>query len=452
MKTIPKVDEPPLKPTFIDLFSGCGGLSLGMTNAGFRGLFAVEKAADAFLTFRSNLLDDEADPRFAWPKWFEKKNIGIEDFLAKYSHRLIGLRGKVTVITGGPPCQGFSFAGRRNRRDPRNKLFRKYVTFVDAVRPQMIVLENVPGMQVVHGTGKKKGKKSRGRKPKSYYEKLIEALASIGYAAEGRLLDATSFGVPQRRPRLVVVGLKRDLLAKLDDGFDQIFDCIELCAEEQMRQMGLKEPVSAKSALSDLETQGGKLVPCTDPASPKGFEMLQYSKPTTTYQKLMNCGTERAEMDSMRLAKHTEAVSQRFTLILDECRRGVNLSDADRVRYGMLKHRTHLMSPTKPAPTLTTLPDDVLHYSEPRILTVREYARVQSFPDWYKFKGKYTSGGERRKKDCPRYTQIGNAVPPLLAQGVGHALILILQEFKKTKGYYSVSHVQTSRESVALTV
>lgn len=451
MKNIPKVDEPSLKPTFIDLFSGCGGLSLGMTNAGFRGIFAVEKAADAFLTFRSNLLDDEGD-RFAWPKWFEKKNIGIEDFLAKYSHRLTGLRGKVNVITGGPPCQGFSFAGRRNQRDPRNKLFRKYVTFVDAVRPQMIVLENVPGMKVVHGTGKKNGKKNRGRKSKSYYEKLIEALASIGYPAEGRLLDATSFGVPQRRPRLVVVGLKRELLAKLDDGFDQIFDCIESCAEEQMRQMGLKGPVSAKSALSDLEILGGKLIACTDPASPKGFEMLQYSKPTTTYQKLMNSGTDQTEMDSMRLAKHTEAVSQRFTLILDECRRGVRLSDYDRARYGMLKHRTFPMSPAKPAPTLTTLPDDVLHYSEPRILTVREYARLQSFPDWFRFKGKYTSGGDLRKKDCPRYTQIGNAVPPLLAQGVAHALIDILQELKKAKLHYSPSHVQVPRETFALTV
>jgi DNA (cytosine-5)-methyltransferase 1 len=452
MKNIPKVDEPLLKPTFIDLFSGCGGLSLGMTNAGFLGIFAVEKAADAFLTFRSNLLDDEADPRFAWPEWFEKKNIGIEDFLAKYSDRLIGLKGKVTVITGGPPCQGFSFAGRRNRRDPRNKLFRKYVAFVDAVRPQMIVLENVPGMKVIHGTGGKKGKKSRGRKPKSYYEKLIETLASTGYAAEGRLLDATSFGVPQRRPRLVVVGLRRELLTKLDDGFDQIFDCIESCADEQMRQMGLQEPVPAKSALSDLETLGGKLVPCTDPASPRGFEMLQYSKPTTTYQKLMNSGTDQTEMDSMRLAKHTKAVSQRFTLILDECRRGVRLSDADRARYGMLKHRTFPMSPAKPAPTLTTLPDDVLHYSEPRILTVREYARLQSFPDWFRFKGKYTTGGDQRKKDCPRYTQIGNAVPPLLAQGVAHALIDILQELTKPRVLYSPSQVRIPRETVALTV
>ncbi|MGA8940076.1 MAG: DNA cytosine methyltransferase, partial [Acidobacteriaceae bacterium] len=150
-----RTQEPAQQRTFIDLFSGCGGLSLGMTDAGFRGVFAVEKAADAFLTFKANLLDNEQDQRFAWPRWLDKKNIGIEDFLTKYGHRLEKLRGKVSVITGGPPCQGFSFAGRRNGRDPRNKLFRKYVEFVAAVQPNMLVLENVPGMRVIHGVTKR---------------------------------------------------------------------------------------------------------------------------------------------------------------------------------------------------------------------------------------------------------------------------------------------------------
>lgn len=446
-----KPNEPSTIPTFIDLFSGCGGLSLGMTNAGFRGIFAVEKAADAFLTFRSNLLDNEEDPRFAWPKWLPKKNIGIEDFLAKYSHRLAHLR-KVSLITGGPPCQGFSFAGRRNGRDPRNKLFRKYVAFVDAVKPQMIMLENVPGMKAVHGDGKTDGKGGRRTKRKSYYDELIEALARIGYAAEGRTLNATSFGVPQGRSRLVVVGLREELLSKLDNGFDEIFECIEACAKEQMRQIGFKQPVSAKEALSDLETASGKLIPYTIPDSHKGFQMLQYSKPTTTYQKLMNGGIEREQMDSMRLARHTDAVAKRFSSILDECERGVNVSETHRKRFGMLKHRTLPMSPSKPAPTLTTLPDDVLHYSEPRILTVREYARIQSFPDWFQFKGKYTTGGDQRKKDCPRYTQVGNAVPPLLAQGIGHALLGILEQLAIPKPQRVVSDVQTTRGAVAVPI
>ena len=444
-----RTQEPAQHRTFIDLFSGCGGLSLGMTDAGFKGVFAVEKASEAFLTFKANLLENEQDQRFAWPRWLDKKNIGIEDFLTKYGHRLEKLRGKVSVITGGPPCQGFSFAGLRNGKDPRNKLFRKYVEFVAAVQPNMLVLENVPGMRVIHGATKRT-KKTPGRKPKSFYDRLIESLELVGYRAEGRLLDASAFGVPQRRPRLVVIGIKKDLLPKLEGGFEYIFRCIELCAAEQVRAMKIGAPVTAEAALSDLETSGRTLVECDDPMSPRGFRMLQYSKPSSTYQKLMNAGTAARDMDSMRLANHTSSVKQRFSLILDECRRGVNLSGADRERFGMLKHRTLPMSPALPAPTLTTLPDDVLHYSEPRILTVREYARLQSFPDWYRFKGKYTTGGDRRKKDCPRYTQIGNAVPPLLAEGVGRALMVILDEVSKPKNYFVVQQEQTSREAMSL--
>ncbi len=424
-------DQKTQQPSFIDLFSGCGGLSLGLLQAGFNGVFAIEKAEDAFKTFKANLIDNATGSRFVWPSWLDKKHIGIEDFLAKHRHRLPSLRGKVSVIAGGPPCQGFSFAGRRNDKDPRNWLFQKYVEFVAEVQPQMLLLENVPGMKVPHGATQRRNKPHPGKKSKSYYEKLIEELDSIGYTAEGRLLDATSFGVPQRRPRLVVIGIKKLLLRKLPDGVPEIFAQIEACASAQIRQLGLSCPVSASDAISDLEVRGNKTIPCLDPASPKGFSTLAYVRPLTPYQKLMHKGTPRNDMDSMRLVRHTETVKKRFAFILKECRRGFNLSKLDRQKYGLLKHRTLPMSPTKPAPTLTTLPDDVLHYAEPRILTVREYARIQSFPDWYKFCGKYTSGGMRRKRDCPRYTQVGNAVPPLLAQAIGSSILITLERLAK---------------------
>src|SRR5690606_34855939 len=104
---------------------------------------------------------------------------------------------------------------------------------------------------------------------------------------------------------------------------------------------------------------------------------------------------------------------------LKECPRGVRMNEAHREQYSTRKHRIHPMDAWEPAPTITTLPDDVLHYSEPRILTVRESARLQSFPDWFQFRGKFTTGGDRRTKECPRYTQVGNAVPPLLARAIG---------------------------------
>lgn len=109
------------------------------------------------------------------------------------------------------------------------------------------------------------------------------------------------------------------------------------------------------------------------------------------------------------------------------------MDDASRKTYNLKKHRIVPMAGSDPAPTVTTLPDDILHYSEPRILTVREYARLQSFPDWFHFKGKYTTGGKLRAKECPRYTQVGNAVPPLLARAIGKALQRMLAEVSVAK-------------------
>jgi DNA (cytosine-5)-methyltransferase 1 len=142
------------------------------------------------------------------------------------------------------------------------------------------------------------------------------------------------------------------------------------------------------------------------------------------------------KMDSMRVARHRDDVLERFGRILAECRRGVRMDDASRKTYGLKKHRIYPMASNEPAPTVTTLPDDILHYSEPRILTVRECARLQSFPDWFAFKGKFTTGGDRRTKECPRYTQVGNAVPPHLARAIGVALRNLLEEVALTKSIY----------------
>ena len=87
-----------------------------------------------------------------------------------------------------------------------------------------------------------------------------------------------------------------------------------------------------------------------------------------------------------------------------------------------------MLDPNSQSPTITSIPDELVHFCEPRILTVREHARIQSFPDWYEFKGKYTSGGKRRKNEVPRYTQVGNAVPPLFAEQIGRAIKEVLKE------------------------
>lgn len=420
-----KIQEP---PTFIDLFSGCGGLSLGMAMAGWQGVFAIEKAGDAFKTFEANFLSDESAVRFDWPEWLERRAHSIEEVLKDHEADIRRLQGSIDVVAGGPPCQGFSFAGRRNKNDPRNKLFKQYVQFVSDIKPKAIVLENVNGMQIAHGASERGNRVRPGPKIKSYYQKLVEALDDIGYVAEGWIINATDHCVPQQRSRLVVVGLQKSIEERLKGGISSAIDYIRSSGIQQREELGFPEKLSSQEAISDLEINGRPLLDCKDPASRKGFFVPAYDGPTTGYQRWAHGEIGRDSMDSMRLARHREFVVEKFETILRECRKGVSVSDADRARLGMLKHRTVPMAPDKPSPTVTTLPDDVLHYSEPRILSVRECARLQSFPDWFRFLGKYTTGGERRKRDCPRYTQVGNAVPPLLARSVGMAVRWILAE------------------------
>lgn len=431
--------------SFIDLFSGCGGLSLGLSTAGMRGLFAIERDPMAFETFATNFIADPpaASHAFAWPSWLDQRAWGIDELLDKHKPDLVKLRGKVDILAGGPPCQGFSFAGRRIEDDPRNHLFQKYVEAVDAIRPAALILENVPGMRVVHRlTNVVELSTGPACKKRSFYDRLVESLDSIGYDVEAKLLDASRFGVPQKRSRLIAIGIRRDLSEWLDGGLDRVFDLLDEVRKSQLEELGLPEEISASDAISDLETAGMQLQACDDPESPRGFQEVRRGKATTYYQKLMR-GDHAGQPDSMRLARHRDDVRDRFARILAECRRGVRMSDESRRGYGLRKHRIYPLSASSPAPTITTLPDDVLHYSEPRILTVRESARLQSFPDWFKFKGKFTTGGERRTKECPRYTQVGNAVPPYLARAIAGAVGRALDEIEVTMKFFGPQQQQS---------
>lgn len=425
-------DESSIK--FIDLFAGCGGLSLGLCKAGMEGVFAVERDAMAFRTFAGNFLSQESRVPFQWPSWLQKRAWAIDELLSTHSEELVSLRGQVQVIAGGPPCQGFSTAGRRNEADPRNQLFRKYARVVDAVRPLGLILENVPGMKVPHldplgDLGLPSAE--------SYYDKAKAVLKSIGYDVLGQVVQADRFGVPQRRPRLIMLGIRCDLASFLPSGIARAFEILEQHREEHLASLELQVPVTVSQAISDLEVCDKMLQPCTDPDSPPGFGEVSYEGPRTPYQLMMNRGHEGKPMNSMRLARHRPHVKDRFEKILQEVPRGVRMNEEHRGRFGLLKHRLFPMAEGEPAPTMTTLPDDVLHYSEPRILTVRETARIQSFPDWFSFQGKYTTGGDRRTKECPRYTQVGNAVPPLLALAVGKALAATLGEAQASLDEYS---------------
>lgn len=451
LETFPSLPASGQPLMFADLFAGCGGLSLGLSLAGLNGVFAVERDKMAFSTLSANLLEgrDVPIPQFKWPDWLERKAWGIDEILEQHPLKLSELKGKVHVLAGGPPCQGFSFSGKRLESDPRNQLFEKYVEMVKAIQPAAIVLENVPGMKVAH---KAKAWKDLGIqvKPQSYYDKLVDSLNSAGYEVLGRILDSSLFGVPQKRPRLIVIGVRRDLARHLRGGATRAFELLEEARLNQLKELGLPEKVSASEAISDLEIKHAGVRPCTDPSSRTGFQELAYKGPRTPYQTLMHQGGD-GSMDSVRLAKHRPEVSERFMKIIHdpECIKGTLMSLAQREKYGLKKHRICLMRAEKSAPTITTLPDDVLHYSEPRILTVRESARLQSFPDWFQFRGKFTTGGSRRTKECPRYTQVGNAVPPYLARAIGLAIKSVLEEAVIASSHQALTEVEQQALALA---
>ena len=387
--------------------------------AGWKGLFAIEANGFAFETLKHNLL---GAGRFAydWPAWLPRETRNISGFIEQYQKQLKPLVGRVDLIVGGPPCQGFSLAGRRKKNDPRNRLFRHYLDLVKLLRPPLLFFENVRGMAIVFGKKHRPRNPGPGRPATSFSAKIQKKLGEMGYAVYPRLVRAMDFGVPQLRPRYIMIAIDTKLVAD-DERYDP-YAGLEAVRKKFLTDKGLPtdKPVGAREAISDLEVAGKELIACDD--VPGGYQQIVYGEPVTAYQKLLHGDLNGTSPNSLRLAKHRDEIRDRFRTILETCRVGIQLSTKEREKLGIKKKCVVAMDPKPPAHTLTSLPDDLIHYSEPRILSVREYARLQSFPDWFAFKGKYTTGGSKRVKECPRYTQVANAVPPFLAEVLGSLL------------------------------
>lgn len=413
-------------PTFLDVFSGCGGLSLGMFSAGWQGVFAIEKNPDAFSTLQHNLISSKtAKYNFEWPEWLSQEAMEVADLLKNHKNELVSLRGKVDLMAGGPPCQGFSTAGKRDPNDPRNSLTEEYLQVVGLVQPRFLLIENVRGFNAAF-----KMRGNSGKKAKPYSQLVKEKIEDFGYSVFSATVCCSDYGVPQSRKRFIMLAIKDNDPVFQVLGDENPIDLLLTKAQRFRIGKGLLSGIniSAKDAISDLETKKHALIPHVGPY--KCFKQIMYNEPKklSEYQKLMRAGMKGSAPNSLRLARHTTPVVQRFKDIQAFATLGRCLSPADRAELGIKKHSITPLHPHLPSSTVTTLPDDILHYSEPRILTVRENARLQSFPDWFEFQGKYTTGGKKRKIECPRYTQVGNAVPPLLAEAIGALIIELINE------------------------
>ena len=400
-------------PTFVDAFAGCGGLSLGLMRAGWRGILAIERDPSAFATLSSNLPVGDGPLSYRWPETIPHRAWEINDLLSRHRIALQSLAGRIDLLAGGPPCQGFSYIGRRCPDDPRNFLFEAYLDLVELLRPRFLLLENVLGFQSDFRVPARAGVINFARE--------LHLQLSRNYHVETAILRAEDFGIPQSRARYFFVCATKQTQSQED--IATFFGDLRFAAKAFLTERNLGLSPTAQDAIGDLEVVRNGLVPSPDTP---GFRAIGYKGPLSRYQRVMRDGHTGAPPD-MRLARHRPRIRERLAAIIktvrDTNRTAWTLSPAIRRAYKLRKTTIRVLDRSRPSPTITSLPDDLIHYSEPRILTVRENARLQSFPDWFAFQGNFTTGGAARRHSVPRFTQVANAVPPMLAQQLGLNLL-----------------------------
>ncbi len=336
-------------PRVLDLFVGCGGLSTGFEKAGFEIIAGIDNWDDALSTFAYN------HPR-ANPINADLGDPGIVGILSEL--------GPVEVIVGGPPCQGFSISGKRDPDDPRNRLYEGFVRAVQHLRPEYFLMENVPNLQtMMRGT---------------IVEGIVTEFEDLGYKVHSKILIASEFGVPQNRRRLFLVGQRVEGNSKLSFEFpsashpDNTVSCFE-----------------AISDLPDESVNDGSSYP---------------SAPSSDYQRLMRVNS--SGLWNHQATMHSEITKKIISMVPD----GGNFKDLPTHLQGTRRVNiawTRFAS-RKPSLTIDTGHRHHFHYQYNRVPTVRESARLQSFPDSFRLLGTKTS----------QYRQIGNAVPPLLAEAI----------------------------------
>lgn len=384
---------------FIDLFAGAGGFGLGFKLSGrFAPICSVEKDLWAVETLRAN----------------NKHNIihaDITKISTKKSVESI-CKERPDVIIGGPPCQGFSMAGKGDPSDPRNALFRFFVKWVKVLRPKVFVLENVAGLLI--------RKSAQGE---SVIDIIKAAFTKVGYDCCVWTLNAADYGVPQMRQRVVIIGTRLGQ------------EITPPVATHSMKEdSGLPPYITAWEALSDLPQIAAR----------EGSEYMEYDREATNaFQRQCRVGS--AGVHNHVAMQHTPRLVSRFQNILD----GGSVSDLPdelkvRKRNGngelsescYSSNYRHIepnqVSFTIPASFYSTF----IHPFIPRNITAREAARIQSFPDRYVFKGKRTlissklmaKLGKNDQNHLSQYNQIGNAVPPLLAKAIAERVASYLDE------------------------
>jgi len=412
--------------TFIDLFAGCGGLSLGLERAGFTPLLVNELNSDALGTYLLNRREE-------FP-WLCDNNVSNVKDLVLDEALLDGFRatilrdfdidiynGQLDLICGGPPCQGFSGLGIRRsysvekKQLPSNYLYQDMAFLVNKIRPKIFLFENVRGLLSAKWT--EDGVKGE------IFKDVLKTFGDIGaYHVRYKLVHAKDYGVPQNRPRILIVGLRKDVFPEPTTNRDAVSDGF------------LPRPVGGYPSIEEL------LSDLVDPRYQRGATTETYPRqPQNRFQRMLRTkrdGTVFAAGDAiseMEYSNHSDYIVEKFTEMI---RNGGEIPERFRTKKFAQKVLPRTWGKEGPTITACSAPDDYVHFAQPRSLTVREWARLQTFPDWYVFAGKRTTGGLRRAgnpregifdRELPKYTQVGNAVPVELAYNIGRHFVNLLE-------------------------
>ena len=366
----------------IDLFAGCGGLSLGFEMAGFNIPLAIEIDEWASETYKKNHPDT-----FVMTEDITQ----VTDLDSLLTDKSVHVDG----IIGGPPCQGFSLSGNRDKNDPRNSLFMEFVRFVRHFMPDFFVMENVPGLLSMKT---KKGEMVR--------DVILSEFKESGYNVDYHTVNAAEFGVPQSRVRIVFIGVRNDLEYNkgriTPEGF--------LFGDDQ---------ITIDQAIMDLpQIESGQ-----------GCDFVEYDRePETDYERWAREGSD--GVYNHIAMRHTQRLIERFSHIgygqsvadVAKEHQQRQRGDAGKISGKVYSQNNMRPYPDKPSPTVAaSFQSNFVHPHHNRNFTAREGARLQSFPDRYIFYGKRTTMSW--EKNVSQYQQIGNAVPPLLAKGIAQTII-----------------------------
>ena len=370
----------------VDLFAGCGGLSLGMEQAGFTPWFVNEIDETFCNTYKKNhkLSDDHY-----FVGDINERNEQIDDYLDFLSD--------ITIVCGGPPCQGFSMANRqRIIDDPRNQLYKAYLTFLKKVRPQFFVMENVKGMSKKIGEIK---------------DDFKEFLGSE-YQFDYMLLKAQDFGVPQNRERFIMIGNRMGIAPKT------IFDSI---LENRRSPFILKDAIEGLPQLKPKRVKGAKDIENAE----SGYTECDFSYPNTDFYHFIN-----GDKVIHKLFNHKNRFNNPRDLeIYRRLPQGANSlhpSIEDIMPYkrrnGIFKDKYFKLDETQICKTITSHMrfdcNMYIHPWESRGLSPREAARIQTFPDDYVLTGSQNKW----------YAQVGNAVPVKLAKAIGDGIMKFISK------------------------